>query len=299
MTSYRNDPAICNSDINNLEKSEELFLKVRSGEYKTQVFQVMLDGTLAHCEILTPEKFWDEYYIKEESLSPKQKEFVENLLAAKDKFVKITPTVIEEVYKAVYTKPKEGDGMVLYNKLERHIKGLYSRKEGITMAQKAAAEKRLKNVNENPEAKRLLELANIREEEIFFEMYGVKCKSKIDAHGIIEEERLTITVDLKIAKEPTSNEEVLKIIKDRKYDRQTVFYDNAIKKSEEYNELYPGIKEFKSERYIIHVDPVKARVIKITDKTAEIKQKEIEKLVKRAGELCESEIPETNQILEV
>lgn len=285
---YRQRPEIANSDISNALVSEELYLASRDGSYKKITYPSMKEGTIAHAEILTQELFWDEFYLQAESLHPKQKEFVDNIISARSRAGKITPSMIEQVYQDVYTKPKEGDGMILYTKLETHIKGLFQGKEPITMAMKLAAEKRKELLNKNEEAVELLRRANVREEEVYWEMEGVKCKGKIDANGIDPEKKTIIIVDLKIVQNPLSEEEAVEKIKLYKYPRQLRYYEKGIKLSEEVQMLYEDIGEYSVERYIIQIDPVVARVFKITDKTASEQDAEISRglaIIKKIEEL--------------
>lgn len=245
----------------------------------------MKEGTIAHSEILTPERFWDEYYLQTDSLHPKQKEFVDNLIAKRAKEGEITRRMVEEVYKDVYTKPKEGDGMVLYTKLENHIKGLYQGKEPITMAMKINAEKRKAALEANKQAVEILEMANMREEEIYWTLHGIKCKGKIDANGIIEEKKKVIIADIKNSIKPMTDEEVKEHIIKYDYIRQLRYYDHGIRNSEALNMLYDGLINYEVERYIIHIDPVVARVIKITDEKAMERDETIKKALKMIEEI--------------
>lgn len=239
----------------------------------------MKEGTIAHCEILTPELFWDEYYLQTDSLHPKQKEFIDNLIAERSKSERITPSMVEKVYRDVYTKPKEGDGMILYTKLENHIKGLWQGKEPITMAMRINAEKRKALIEANSQAMEILEMAKMREEEIYWEMLGVRCKAKIDANGVIEEKKKIILADIKIGTKPMSTEEAIEHVIKYDYVRQLRYYDHGMRTSKELNMIYDGISEFAVERYIIHVDPVVARVIPISNETAIAADKRIEKAI--------------------
>ena len=232
------------------------------------VWPAMKDGTIAHCEILTPEIFWDEFYLQSDSLHPKQKEFIDNLIAAKSKHGIVNEDLVERVYQDVYTKPKAGDGMILYKKLENHIKGLYNGKEPITMAMKMAAEKRKELLHRNKDAVALLERAKLREEEIYWEMEGVKCKGKPDANNVDSETKTILIVDLKIGKDPIAEEELAEKIKFYGYPRQLRYYERGIRASEELQMIYDDLHEYKAERYIIHIDPVVARVFQVTDELA-------------------------------
>lgn len=268
--------------------SEELYLATKDGSYKKIAYPSMKEGTIAHSEILTPELFWDEFYLQAESLHPKQKEFVDNIISARSRAGKINASMIEQVYKDVYTKPKEGDGMILYTKLETHIKGLFQGKEPITMAMKLSAEKRKELLNKNKEAVELLKRASVREEEMYWEMEGVKCKGKPDANGIDPEKKTIIIVDLKIAMNPISAEEAVEKIKLYGYPRQLRYYEKGIKSSEEVQMLYEDIEEYNVERYIIQIDPVVARVFKISDETALEQDAEISRglaIIKKLEEL--------------
>lgn len=270
MTTYRDHPSIANSDISNFLISKELYIETRRGSYTKTTYPAMKDGTIAHAEILVPEKFWDDYYLQQDSLHPKQKEFVENLISAHDKYNIMTESLIEKIYQQVYTKPKEGDGMILYKKLESHIQGIFNNKEGITMVMKKAAEKRRQILARYPKAQAILDMAGIREEEIYFNLFGSECKAKIDAYGILEDQRKIIVVEVKIGKEPASKTEIKAKIKLWGYDRQVTFYGLGIKACEELKEIYPDIAEYEIERYVIHIDPVSARLVKITDESIEI-----------------------------
>jgi PDDEXK-like domain of unknown function (DUF3799) len=276
-STYRQRPEVANSDLSNALVSEELYLAVKDGSYRKITYPAMKEGTIAHSEILTPELFWDEFYLQAESLHPKQKEFVDNIIAARSKEGKITASMIEKVYQDVYTKPKEGDGMILYTKLETHIKGLFQGKEPITMAMRITAEKRRAILEKNKEAAEILKRANIREEEIFWEMEGVKCKAKIDANAIEQAIRNILLVDIKISMAPMSEEEAIEKIKLYKYPRQLRYYERGIRLSEDVQMMYDDISSYTAERYIIYVDPVVARVFKITDETAIAQDEEITK----------------------
>lgn len=245
----------------------------------------MKEGTIAHSEILTPEKFWDEYYLQNEALHPKQKEFVDNLIAKRAKEGEITKRMVEEVYKDVYTKPKEGDGMVLYTKLETHIKGLYQGKEPITMAMKINAEKRKAALEANKQAVEILDMARMREEEIYWTLHGVRCKGKIDANGVLEDMKKVVIADIKNSVRPMTDEEVMEHIIKYDYARQLRYYDHGIRNSEELGIIYDGIIDFKVERYIIHIDPVVARVIQISDEKAMETDARIEKALGMISEI--------------
>ena len=287
-STYRQRPEIANSDLSNVLVSEELYLATKDGSYKKIAYPSMKEGTISHSEILTPELFWDEFYLQAESLHPKQKEFVDNIISARSRAGKINASTIEQVYKDVYTKPKEGDGMILYTKLETHIKGLFQGKEPITMAMKLSAEKRKELLNKNKEAVELLKRASVREEELYWEMEGVKCKGKPDANGIDPEKKTIIIVDLKIAMNPLSAEEAVEKIKLYGYPRQLRYYEKGIKSSEEVQMLYEDIEEYSVERYIIQIDPVVARVFKISDETALEQDAEISRglaIIKKLEEL--------------
>ena len=282
---YRQRKEVANSDITNFLISPELYMASKHEGYVKPTFQRMKEGTIAHAEILTPLKFWDTYYLQAETLHPKQKEFVDNLVAAYSKTEKFTPAMVEDIYANVYTKPKLGDGMVLFKKLEPHVKGLYQKKEPITMAMKVNAEKRRDVLFKNEEAVKYLNSADFAEEEIYFELNGVKCKAQIDKYGICEEKKELTILDLKILADPQTDQQVIDSIKKWDYLRQVRFYERGIKAEKTIREVYPDIDSYKVKRAIIAVDPVVARVIEISDETAASRDAIIDEALKGIDQL--------------
>lgn len=260
--------------MSNFLISPELFLAVKQGTYKIAESPSMKSGSIKHKMILEGDSFGDDYYIQEEILSAKQREFVDAIIALRKEIPFSGDADYNEIHKKVYSISKDGDGADLAKKLWTRIESEERGKKAITGAEWADARKALDIVAKNQSARALLNFADIRENEVYFKYRGLPCRAKIDGCGTTYEEAKTgIIVDLKTHSRPVSQEEFLKRIEEFGIKRQLAFYELALKNAEGFKDVFNGLERIR--KIIISVDPVVARIYEVSDETA---AKEVEKI---------------------
>lgn len=273
---YFTSSAISNSDINNFLVSPELFLAVKQGRYKMFENTDMRSGSIKHKMILEKDSFYDEYFIQEESLSQKQKEFIDNIIASRARIPFTDDEIIDKIHKAVYSTSKKGDGVSLYKKLATRIDAEIKGKKAITGAEWREAKNAFDITYRSTTAANLLGFADIREKEIFFRYRDLPCKNKIDACGAFFEEQSTgIIVDVKTHSKPQSKEEFLEKIKKYNIAQQLTYYEIGLRNAEGYKDIFGELKRIR--KFIMSIDPVSIRIYEVSDETAKEKEEIINK----------------------
>lgn len=274
---YYSAPSISNSDLENYMISPELFLAIKKGTYKKIASQAMNLGSIKHEMILRPEIFFQKYYIQSEVASPKQTEFIEEIIKERNEmpFALINEDY-DRIHKKIYSTSKPGDGSSLFLKLSEKILATEKKLTPISGGTWNDAKKASELVLKNETARKLLKRAPTREEEIYFTYNDMPCKSKIDAFGFPNNDN-GIIVDLKTHSVPISKTEFIERILFSGIARQMSFYELALKHSEGYKDLFDSSKPI--EKYIISVDPVMVRIYQCKEETGEMQVKIISQLL--------------------
>lgn len=247
--------------------SPEYFLAVKQNKYKKEESGSMKKGSIKHKMILEKEDFYKDYFIQTEPLSSKQKEFIDNIISAKNKFPMMENSMLDEIHKAVYTTSKKDDGVNLAKKLMERIEAEEKNLIPITRAEWMSAKRASEIFESSPSASKLLEYAIIREQEFYFNYKDLLCRAKIDGCGISSEEKdVGIILDLKTHDMPISQNEFIQRMNDKGIKRQLTFYELAIKNTPGYSELFKDVKLLR--KFVISVDPVAVRIYEISEESA-------------------------------
>lgn len=184
---YRKHPAIANSDLSYIAKSQHHWERYKSeGSISTSAMEF---GTLFHSYILEPDKF-------------------KSLAVSENEFIKLHPEAVENGSPnrrlKVYQEWKNliPENMILLT--QEQMSNLQGMKE---------------MVYSHPLANKFLSMEGKTEIPIFWDYMGIKCKAKIDR--LVETEKENIVIDLKKTQDCTR---INKTIIDYEYYRQLAYY---------------------------------------------------------------------------
>lgn len=184
---YRKHPAIANSDLSHIAKSQHHWERYKSeGSTSTSAMEF---GTLFHSYILEPDKF--------KSLAISEDEFI---LSHPEAVESGTPNRRLKVYQE-WKKAIPSNMILLTQEQMSNLQGM----KGM--------------VYSHPLANKLLSMEGKTEIPIFWDYMGIKCKAKIDR--LVETKEENIVIDLKKTQDCTR---IDRTIIDYEYYRQLAYY---------------------------------------------------------------------------